>query len=165
MKAFVVEYNGNAKARVVAQPFLYRVRVFHHGARIAIFAGARNFAEAVFHQGGRALGEKLPVLVDKELLRVVEKLLVLPSAFQLSDFFLEGHAGQQVGDSLIYGELGVAIGQGILGHRCRAEKRGRSEKKNRPGRGSKFGKQRQESLQKKSPCLQFKKCVVLYHHR
>ena len=143
MQAFVVEYNGNTEAGVLAHPLLDRVGVFRHGAGIAIFAGARNFAEAVFHQRCGTFREKLALLVDKECLRVGEKLLVLPGAFQLGDFFLEGHAGQQVGDSLIHGKLGVAIGQGILGHRCRAEKRGRSEEKKCPRRVAKFGKQRQ----------------------
>ena len=65
------------------------------------------------------VGEKLAVFIDEESLGVGEKLLVLPGALQLRDFFFEGHAGEQVGYALLDGKFHVTVGRGVLGAGCR----------------------------------------------
>jgi hypothetical protein len=166
MKAFVVEENRNSQAGIFLYPLLHGVGELGHGARPALFAGARHFTETVLHKNCGALGKKSTFPIHKHGLWVFEELRVLPGAFELRELFFEGHAREQVSDALVNIELWVAIGRRALRQGTRRGQGANGEQKE-SGRGEEGGSRygAHSRLQKKSESLQSKKQVVLYHRR
>ena len=76
-----------------------------------MFAGARDFADAIFQQGRRVVRQKVALVIDEEHFGVGEKWFVFPRALKLRDFFFERHAREEIGDALFDGEICVAIGR------------------------------------------------------
>ena len=175
VEAFVVEEDRDAEARVVFEPLLDGVGELDHCARVAMFAGARDFADAVFQEDGGVVGEEGALVIDEEQIGVGEELFVLPSAFELRDFFFERHAREEIGDALFDGEFGVAVRRVrwwllllrrtlrvcVASGECGYQRDQRNHEQN----CRKSENIPQNTLHELFLCLQLKNCVVRYHDR
>src|SRR5579883_792877 len=108
MEALDVKEDGDAEAGVVANPFLDGVGVFGHGAGVAAFAWAGDLADAILEDDGGLAGEE-------------------------AAFFFEGHAGEEIGDALLDGELGGAVRRRALRAGESGEEQSERERKERYG--------------------------------
>ena len=102
-----------------------------------MFAGARDFSEAIFQEDGGVVGKELPLSSTKSPIRIGEKLFVFPRAFELSDFFFERHAREEIGDALFDRELGVLIGKSALGKSGSDREQGNNQAPENCGQGMK----------------------------
>jgi len=133
MEALDVKEDGDAEAGVVANPFLDGVGVFGHGAGVAAFAGAGDLADAILEDDGGLAGEEAALFIDEERFLDVAEGGIFPGAAHLGDFFFKGHAGEEVGDALFDGELGVAVRRRGLRGGESGEKQSERERKERSG--------------------------------
>src|SRR5262249_56967419 len=90
-------------------PLLDGVGELRHLAWSAVLAGPRYLAQSILQQDRRALGKEGSVIINKQRLRIVVKLAILPRAFELRDFLFQSHPRNQIGHTLLNRQCGVAV--------------------------------------------------------